>query len=54
MSIPTEYSATGTGIALYLCHKIIEAHGGTITTQSRGLGYGVAFILRLPVKTLIN
>lgn len=48
VSIPTEYSATGTGIGLYLCRKILEAHGGIITAQSKGLSYGATFIIELP------
>ena len=54
MSIPTEYSATGTGIGLYLCHKILDAHGGTITAQSMGLGHGTVFLIRLPRKIFIE
>ena len=50
VTIPTEYSTTGTGIGLYLCRKIIEAHGGKITAQSKGRGQGATFIVELPQK----
>ena len=37
----------GTGIGLALCHRIIEAHGGTIEVESPQ-GDGAAFAIRLP------
>ena len=48
VSIPTEFSATGTGIGLYLCQKTLEAHCGKITAKSEGLGRGATFIIELP------
>ncbi|MFX1515491.1 MAG: PAS domain S-box protein [Promethearchaeota archaeon] len=48
VSIPTEFSATGTGIGLYLCQKTLEAHGGKIIARSEGLGHGATFIIELP------
>jgi PAS domain S-box-containing protein len=54
ISIETEYSATGTGIGLYLSHKIIEAHGGTISAASEGLGQGSVFTIVLKRKKAIN
>jgi PAS domain S-box-containing protein len=48
VSIPTEFSATGTGIGLYLCRKTLEAHGGRITAQSKGQGLGATFIIEIP------
>ncbi len=38
----------GTGLGLYVIHRIIEQHGGTITATSR-YGVGATFALRLPV-----
>ncbi|MFX1283645.1 MAG: PAS domain S-box protein [Promethearchaeota archaeon] len=52
VSIPTEFSATGTGIGLYLCRKTLEAHNGRITAQSKGPGHGATFIIELPRKKL--
>ena len=43
----TKEVGSGTGIGLALCHRIVEAHGGTITLES-GLGQGAAFAIRLP------
>lgn len=47
VSIPTEFSATGTGIGLYLCRKTLEAHGGRISANSKGPGLGATFIIEL-------
>ena len=39
----------GTGLGLHLCRRIIEAHGGTITVDSK-LGEGSRFIIHLPLS----
>ena len=39
----------GTGLGLAICKGIVEAHGGTISADSEGLGRGSAFKIRLPV-----
>ena len=38
----------GTGLGLYICHEIIERHGGTITLEDTDPG-GARFIVRLPI-----
>lgn len=48
VSIETEYSATGTGIGLYLSQRIMKSHGGTIKAHSEGIGKGSSFIIELP------
>ncbi|MHA2247212.1 MAG: ATP-binding protein [Candidatus Hodarchaeales archaeon] len=49
--IHTEYSVSGLGIDLFIAKHIIEKHGGTLTTQSEGLGRGSTFIVELPNNT---
>ena len=39
----------GTGLGLSISFQIVQAHGGSITVQSR-VGHGTTFTLRLPVK----
>ena len=43
----------GTGIGLYLCKKIAEAHGGSIDCKSR-LGEGTTFGVILPSARLVS
>lgn len=44
----TKEVGVGTGIGLALCHRIIEAHGGTIVLENSAED-GAAFAIRLPV-----
>ncbi len=41
----------GLGIGLGLAKQLVELHGGTITANSRGLGQGSEFVVRLPILT---
>ncbi|MFX0052704.1 MAG: sensor histidine kinase, partial [Candidatus Hermodarchaeota archaeon] len=50
LSIETEYSATGTGIGLFISRQIISAHDGIITAHSDGIGHGAKFTIILPIK----
>ena len=46
----TSDSTTGTGLGLYICKKIIEAHGGRIWGVNNLDGKGALFKFTLPVK----
>ena len=39
----------GTGIGLAIVRAIVEAHGGSVTAASGGLGHGATFTIRLPL-----
>lgn len=41
----------GIGLGLAIAKKIIEAHGGTIVVESRGLNKGSTFTIELPFQT---
>ena len=40
----------GTGLGLGITRAIVEAHGGTVTVASDGLGQGATATLRLPLS----
>lgn len=45
---PAETGIQGTGLGLYICKAIVEAHGGTITCRSPGRGRGTTFRFTIP------
>ena len=43
-------SGSGSGLGLFICEKIIEAHGGTMSVESQP-GQGTAFLINLPIDS---
>ena len=55
-SCPDHSHKQGTGIGLHLCHKLVEAMGGTIRIDSEyecGIAdrNGCSFVVELPIRT---
>ena len=46
----TSDSSTGTGLGLYICKNIIEAHGGRIWAENNLSGKGATFRFTLPIS----
>ncbi len=44
----TKAVGKGTGLGLYICHSIVERHGGAITLE-KSLMKGARFVVKLPV-----
>ncbi|MCJ7636163.1 MAG: HAMP domain-containing histidine kinase, partial [Nitrososphaeraceae archaeon] len=47
----TSDPTNGTGLGLYICKNIIEAHGGRISAVNNSNGKGALFRFTLPVKS---
>jgi signal transduction histidine kinase len=46
-------SEGGLGIGLFLTRNLVEAHGGSVTASSAGIGLGSEFTVRLPCEASI-
>ena len=46
----TKAVGQGTGLGLYICHDIVERHGGTLTLEE-SRGKGARFVVKLPYGT---
>jgi len=45
----SKHVKTTSGVGLYVCRKLMEAMGGAITAESRGVGRGSTFTISLPM-----
>jgi signal transduction histidine kinase len=43
-------SYQGTGLGLFICKSIIEAHGGKIWAENNSNGKGATFAFNLPIN----
>lgn len=44
----TKTVGKGTGLGLYICHGVVERHGGTLTLE-KSHGKGARFVVKLPI-----
>ena len=49
----TKPPGAGTGLGLWICHQVVEAHGGTIRLESQP-GQGTTITLRLPCSPQVT
>lgn len=49
---PSTRTHGGLGLGLSIVRYIAEAHGGTVTAESRGRGHGATFTVILPIRAL--
>jgi len=53
-SSPLERPESGLGLGLSLARSLVEMHGGSIEASSGGLGFGSAFVVRLPLAAVAS
>jgi signal transduction histidine kinase len=51
IEIPSTKDKIGVGLGLYVARLVVEAHGGTVSASSVGLGLGSTFTLELPLAS---
>ena len=44
---------TGTGLGLSICKHLIEKMGGSVKVESKGIGHGTTFVIKLQAVSKI-
>lgn len=48
VQIDARGATPGLGLGLHIARKLLELHGGTLAVESKGLGFGATFRIRVP------
>jgi signal transduction histidine kinase len=43
----TKSNERGTGLGLSICKNLLEKMGGSVTVESKGIGFGTTFVFKM-------